>query len=350
MRNLLIVLFTITLLLSCGPEHPTEYLTFAGKIENTNDSILTIRGGKINKKITLDENGNFKDTLRLNQPGNYTMFLGDTLTSKVYLDNGYDLFMNGDALEFNFKTRYTGYGSQTPNYLNSQFDYAQNIGNPRDFFLMEKDSFDAKLASVKRGFDSIDKLFDDVDKKMYKQARDFNNQFLTNMAEVYEPQHKRALELKKRRDAIKPGQPSPEFYNYINFKGGKSSLKDYRGKYVYIDLWATWCKPCIAQLPFLEDLRKDYKNKNLYIVSIATDDDKTARSQGGPVKAWKDFLKKERPTGIQLLAVDNQFMIDYLVSGIPRFILLDPQGKIIDSDAPRPFDPELKKKFKELGI
>ena len=73
---------------------------------------------------------------------------------------------------------------------------------------------------------------------------------------------KRYTELKK----IAKGTPAPVFSNYINHSGGTSSLSDFRGKYLYIDLWATWCGPCLAEVPFLKEVEKKYHGKNIEFV------------------------------------------------------------------------------------
>lgn len=62
---------------------------------------------------------------------------------------------------------------------------------------------------------------------------------------------------------IKKGNKAPDFSDYENYKGGTSSLSDFKGNYVYIDIWATWCKPCIAQIPYLKILEEEYKDKNI---------------------------------------------------------------------------------------
>merc|ERR1711916_38022 len=77
--------------------------------------------------------------------------------------------------------------------------------------------------------------------------------------------------LKKGYEKLKPlmkGMPSPKFVNYENNAGGKTSLDDLQGKYVYIDVWATWCGPCIQEIPSLKKIEKQYHNKNIEFVSI----------------------------------------------------------------------------------
>ena len=68
---------------------------------------------------------------------------------------------------------------------------------------------------------------------------------------------------------------------------------------------------------------------------------------------WKDMIKEKELGGIQLFADDNwnsKFVTDYLIKGIPKFILLDPQGNIVTANAPRPSDEKLVKMFDELKI
>lgn len=136
---------------------------------------------------------------------------------------------------------------------------------------------------------------------------------------------------------------SPSF-DYVNYKGGKSKLEDFRGKYVYIDLWATWCGPCRAEIPFLKDTEKKYHNKNIEFVSISID--KLADTE-----KWRKMISEQQLTGVQLLAdkdKESKFVQDFKVTGIPRFILIDPTGKVVNADAPRPSSPELAAVLDEL--
>lgn len=142
---------------------------------------------------------------------------------------------------------------------------------------------------------------------------------------------------------ITKGNPSPTF-NYENHKGGTTSLEDLRGKYVYVDVWATWCGPCLREIPFLKEVENDYEDKNIQFVSISIDEPKD-------YDKWKSMVTEKELVGIQLMADNNwksKFVVDYAILGIPRFILIDTEGNIVSADAPRPSDPELRKIFDEL--
>ncbi|CAM3407863.1 TlpA family protein disulfide reductase [Aequorivita lipolytica] len=142
---------------------------------------------------------------------------------------------------------------------------------------------------------------------------------------------------------ITEGNPSPTF-DYENHKGGTTSLESLKGKYVYIDVWATWCGPCLREIPALKEVEKDYQNKNVKFVSISIDEPKD-------YDKWKAMVFEKELGGIQLMSDNNwksKFVADYAILGIPRFILIDPQGNIISADAPRPSDPKLRKMLDEL--
>lgn len=144
-----------------------------------------------------------------------------------------------------------------------------------------------------------------------------------------------------------PGQDSPTFNNYQNVDGGTNSLSDFRGKYVYIDIWATWCGPCKAEFPYLKEVEQKYhQNKNIVFISLSID---TQRS----VEQWKTYVKENKLGGVQLITDNDRksdFIANYQIEGIPRFILIDPTGKIVSADAPRPSDKALIELFDELGI
>ena len=145
---------------------------------------------------------------------------------------------------------------------------------------------------------------------------------------------------------LRKGSPSPKFVNYQKTNGDLVSLDDLKGKYVYIDVWATWCGPCKKEIPFLKELEKKYHAKNIHFVSISVDT-KNAR------KKWKKMVKDMNLTGIQIIA-DNafrsEFIASYNIAGIPRFILLDPKGNIVEANAPRPSEKKLITLFDELNI
>ncbi len=148
-----------------------------------------------------------------------------------------------------------------------------------------------------------------------------------------------------RIKAVAKGNDSPTF-DYENFKGGRTTLENLRGKYVYIDVWATWCAPCIKEIPSLKKIEKKYESKNIKFVSISVD-------QKQSNDKWKAMIQEKELGGIQLFsdnAMQSTFITKYNIKGIPRFILIDPAGKIVDANAPRPSHPELIELFNTLKI
>ncbi|MEL6484024.1 MAG: TlpA disulfide reductase family protein [Bacteroidota bacterium] len=147
-------------------------------------------------------------------------------------------------------------------------------------------------------------------------------------------------------NGLERGASSPKFVGYRNYSGGNTSLDDLTGKYVYIDVWATWCAPCKMEIPFLNKVERQYHGKNIEFVSISVDE-----TYG--FDSWQKMVKEKKLTGIQLFA-DNafksQFIKDYKIRMIPRFILIDPEGNVVSAVAPRPSNPKLIELFDELGI
>ncbi|MBR9915079.1 MAG: AhpC/TSA family protein [Algicola sp.] len=145
----------------------------------------------------------------------------------------------------------------------------------------------------------------------------------------------------KNKDLIK-GKPSPQFVNYENHEGGTTSLSDLKGKYVYVDVWATWCGPCIREIPSLKEVEKNFHNENIAFVSASIDEKKNHDK-------WVTMVDDKELGGIQLMADNDwnsQFVKDYAIQGIPRFILIDPNGNIVSADAPRPSNPKLTELLK----
>lgn len=126
---------------------------------------------------------------------------------------------------------------------------------------------------------------------------------------------------------------------FPNAEGNDISLSDFRGKVVYIDIWATWCGPCKKEMPAMKALEAEYKdNKDIVFMGISVDASKN-------IQKWKDFVIKEQLPGVQLFAGDMAgpaLSKPYKITGIPRFMLVGKDGSLIYMDAPRPSSSEIR--------
>lgn len=158
-------------------------------------------------------------------------------------------------------------------------------------------------------------------------------------ANVTDPEIKYAFDVAwKNGDVLREGRPSPDF-SFEDINGKMVSLADLRGKYVYIDCWATWCVPCRGELPHLKKLEETFHGMNIAFVSMSCDRDKAK---------WEAMVKEQNLGGIQLWAGEtSEFFEKYRINGIPRFIFLGPDGRIINPDMTRPSDP---KTMEALGM
>lgn len=128
-------------------------------------------------------------------------------------------------------------------------------------------------------------------------------------------------------DKIKPGMPAPAF-TLQSITGSTHSLVDYKGKVVYVDIWASWCGPCRAETPKLKALYEKYKNDDRVVfLSIAVSD---------RMENWKKAVEEDKATWTQLYDNGTTIQDSYKASAIPKFILIDKQGNIANPDAPRP--------------
>lgn len=147
----------------------------------------------------------------------------------------------------------------------------------------------------------------------------------------------------KNYRALMKDAPAPDFV-YRDIDGKSVSLRQLRGKYVYIDVWATWCGPCKMEIPHLAKLEEAYAGKNIHFVSLSVDKQK---DKG----AWEKYVRTHQLKGIQLMA-DKDFQSDFIkkfnITYIPRFILIDPEGRIVQANASRPSDPGLRSRLDGL--
>lgn len=206
----------------------------------------------------------------------------------------------------------------------------------------------------------VDEVYDELKSEyLYAQAMSFFRQpacdDMTSLMKPYldritvdsmKTNINKALE-KHRKDygAVFPGQPAPEL-TMVTTKGKTVKLSDFRGKLLFIDIWGTWCIPCYEEIPYLHKLNEKYKdNKDVVIMSIACDKQKSRQK-------WLNTLAKHKDMDWQQYQItdeSNKVLDDvYHVFGIPRFMIIGPDGKIIDADAQRPSFDTFNEYFEKI--
>ena len=145
--------------------------------------------------------------------------------------------------------------------------------------------------------------------------------------------------------ATKSGAKCPD-ETFQDIHGQTHRLSEWfnKGKYLYIDLWATWCIPCVKEIPFVEKHVAHYKdNTKIQFISISLDSHHDA---------WKRKLDKDKPLWPQYISATkdemDKLMKDWGITGIPRFIIVNPDGTIHDSNAFRPSDPDFYKLMDDI--
>lgn len=162
----------------------------------------------------------------------------------------------------------------------------------------------------------------------YDQGNDPQLDAVCALAIEMLPDKKDQEEVRQKQTALKgalPGSPAIDC-EWTDPQGNTSRLSDLFGTVIYMDVWATWCGPCCAEIPYIEKLVERFKNDGrIRFVSVSVDSNK---------EAWLKKLETDKPAWKQFLRED--FCTLYGISGIPRFILIGRDGKIIDPNAPRP--------------
>lgn len=124
---------------------------------------------------------------------------------------------------------------------------------------------------------------------------------------------------------------APDF-SLADINGKRFDLSDFKGKYVYMDIWATWCGPCKVQIPFMKELEKQFHNEPIHFVSVSLD-----KLEDKPI--WEKMVRENQMSGVQLFAGrEDNFGFDYKIEYIPTFIILDKEGNIMIDRAPAPMD------------
>lgn len=269
--------------------------------------------------------------IKMNYPEYYKFFRPDSV---LILSETYDSFLQNIDADNPDQFAIPSYHEFLPIYLD---------------FTVQLDTLASDYSRNLKKYQAIDKLFsqNEVKSKLYlnlaeemiaTSVDDFNAIVNDFTKKNIQPESQVKL-LLQGFDSIKHlvrGGPAPDGI-FKNMQGADVSFKNFKGKVLYIDVWATWCGPCIREIPALEKKQEEYKNKDVVFISISVDE------EPGP---WEYMVKDKNLKGQQWYAPQawsSSLAQDYRINGIPRFMIIDREGNIFNAYAPRPSFPEFDK-------
>ena len=342
-KNISVIVLLI-FLVSCN-KTPNDYVTITGLIANNQAETIKIVHEGYSKSIEVNADGTFTDTLKIPIKGFYRFTDGKN-KSAIHLEKGNEIDMQYDYTNFEESVKYSGIGFETTKYFNdrNKFNKKENIRDYTGFYKLTPQEFEAKILKVENGIKKI-LLPVKIDSTVKAQETVRNTKLIEYLRKNYAKNHADIVNLAK-------GKISPKFFNYENYNGGKTSLDDFKGKFVYIDVWATWCGPCKREIPQLKRIIKKYKEQDIVFISISVDNGRGYKNDKVKAKeAWRKMIKEKGMSGVQLYADkawNSSFIKEYNIRSIPRFILIDKEGAIINAKAPRPSSSNLEKILNEL--
>lgn len=350
----IILSLSLLLLLGCKKDSKTEvnlpvkdYVTVFGIIKNKiSDSISIYQSNSYQKYIAINSKGEFKDTIKVKEPAVFGFYDGKN-GSFLFLENDKDLELNYNAESFDKTATFSGDNAKNSQFLLDKFIIEEDLFNYFTLSDLSKEELNIELKKISKeltNFYSKDQSIDSI-------LVNHSNKSLKSTIKSYRTFIEEKINLKHE---LPKGRPSPTFENYENSNGTTTSLKDFKGKYVYINFWASWCMPCENEYKPLKELIKTYKDRNIEFVSISIDDGHSYNNSIVEAKkAWLNKINEFDLKNTQLIIPKGkatQFIRDYRITGIPIYILIDPDGNIVTPYAPNPSNKALPKLLKTLDL
>lgn len=243
-------------------------------------------------------------------------------STEMYLQSGDAITLTIDTEQFDETISYEG--SDESSYYAWQYLTEENSKYP-DFSMSSDSEFDSLFSAYFAPF--------------LNEAASFkvsNLPFYTSIVDGIEGHKEYVMNRMATLAALpQPGEAAIDF-TYPDKDGNDVSLSDFVGSVVYIDVWATWCGPCRAEMPFLHTLEAEYSDKNVTFIGVSVDEEKNRQ-------AWLDMMMDKDMKGVQLFADGwSQITKDYAINGIPRFMLFDTEGNVAALDAYRPSSDDIR--------
>lgn len=127
----------------------------------------------------------------------------------------------------------------------------------------------------------------------------------------------------------------------IDPSGKEFLIEQFKGHYIYIDVWATWCSPCREKIPKMYALHKEFSgNPHLKFLFVSVDEN---------LEKWLNYISKHSEEILHINVNSAKLRKEYLIHGVPHYIIIDPSGKIYNPDAPGPDTEAIYSILKEIS-
>ncbi|NOU59318.1 TlpA family protein disulfide reductase [Marinifilum caeruleilacunae] len=360
MRTIVIALIA-AVLFGCAQQPVDNTITIKGKVQfpDNNFKMTIVKRSGFEKEIIdsveLNADNTYEFTMNVDKPGVYTLdcqkwqsvqfwaededleidFRGQD-TAKIKIKNPPYVYINGgpnnevmNLLNFNNYRSYQGmiaagkviYKAS----LSDSKEWKESAAQGYNRNYEQSDAYFRYIAEHYADRNSILSVLGSLRKESDKELKEK----ILKTLEAKNPNYQPLLDVKKEmaeaqeaRERMMEGKVAPDF-SFPTKSGDRTyGPKDFRGKYVLIDFWASWCGPCRQEIPHLKKEYEKYHDKGLEMLSVSIDQSKNA---------WMKAMRKEKMPWPQVQApkAGKEIMKEYQFSGIPFIVLLDKEGKIV---------------------
>ncbi|HEV8283531.1 MAG TPA: TlpA disulfide reductase family protein [Chitinophagaceae bacterium] len=365
MQKIFVLLFSLSFFLACNHETKKGF-EISGTIKNSNEKMVYLQetplgtGQRfISDSSEIGKDGSYHLNAKASEESLFSLFLKNQQFPFAYVINDAPkITVNADV---NSENSYEVKGSPASRSLK---DFSINAFNKRnDLYMLGKEMENLKNSNAS---DSVMISINDKGKILISQLREYVKNFIQNSSDPitsvwalgnnsdifpendYQallngivkkfPDHKGIAEIKKLNDRQvalaeqkkqqlpqEPqwiGKPAPEL-SLPDMNGKQVKLSSFKGKYLLVDFWASWCLPCRQENPNVVEAYNKYKNKNFTILGVSLDEEKGD---------WLHAVEHDQLSWVQVSDLQSWNSIavsTYDFKSIPFNVLIDPDGKII---------------------
>jgi peroxiredoxin len=124
---------------------------------------------------------------------------------------------------------------------------------------------------------------------------------------------------KDNRMKVEVGKQAPDFV-LVDMDGEKHKLSDYKGQGVFLNFWGTWCKPCEAEMPYINNQYNYYKDKGVQVLAVNVSESELAVNR---------FIERKKLDFTNVIDTDGQVQAAYGINPLPATFLIDKNGKVV---------------------